>query len=260
MPTRFFDKIVEVVDNTVDGYNALELVERHCKIIGKNPNDLKPEHAGLFIMKFMSSLSERLPQNQWGDLDRKFKILINEHSGVSGKIKGAIISGTMDYVASKQGKITLNKIIKRIKLPTHFREDSWYPLDILEEFLDGLDLVMLHKGGLRSRSVGRYILSNRVLRNGEFWFGSKHTSTFEAFKNISEILNLDGFELKKEEGMMLLSFKGDINRQFRDFILGMCDGIFKIRNIYPSSVELVDSESGAKIVLRFDAPKKGVVS
>jgi hypothetical protein len=259
MVTHFYEKIVEVVGNTVDGYNAQELVQRHCKLIGKNPDDLKPEHAGLFIMKLMSSLSERLPQKQWSALDRKFKMLINENSSVNGKVKGTIISGTMDYVAIKQGKLTLNEIIKRIKLPTNFREDSWYPLDILEEFLDGVDLVMLQKGGLHSRSVGRYVLSNKVLRNGEFLFGSKQTSTYDAFKNISEILNLEKFGLKKEEGMLLLSFEGDTNSHFREFIMGICDGIFKIRNIYPSSVELVDSESGVKIVLRFDT-EEGVVS
>ena len=260
MPKQFFEKIVEVIDNTVDCYNAQELVKRHCKLIGKNPDDLKPEHAGLFIMKLMSSLSKRLPQKQWCDLDRKFKMLINEHSCVNGKVKGVILSGTMDYVAVKQGKLTLNKIIKRIKLPTTFREDSWYPIDILEEFLDGVDLVMLQKGGLRSRSVGRHVISNKVLRNRELLFGPKQASTYDAFKNISEILNLQDLSLKKEEGMLLLSFEGDINRHFREFIMGICDGIFKIRNVFPSSVELVDSDSGVKIVLRFDVMEKGVVS
>jgi hypothetical protein len=260
MANRFFDKIVDVVDNTVDGYDAHELVKRHCKLIGKKPDDLKPEHAGLFIMKLMSSLSDRLPRNQWGDLDKKFKKLINEHESAKGKVKGVLLSGTMDYVALKQGKLALNEIIKRIKLPTTFREESWYPIDILEEFLDGVDLVMLQKGGLRSRSVGRYVISNRVLRNRELLFGPKQASTYDAFKNISEVLSLQDFSLKKEEGMLLLSFEGDINRHFREFIMGICDGIFKIRNVFPSSVELVDSDSGGKIVLRFDVMEKGVVS
>jgi hypothetical protein len=51
MVETFFDKIVDVIDSTVDGMNAHELVERQCKLIGKKPNELKPEHGGLFIMK-----------------------------------------------------------------------------------------------------------------------------------------------------------------------------------------------------------------
>lgn len=260
MPQIFINRIIEIVDNTVTGYNAKELVERQCKLIGKNPKELKPEHAGLFIMKLMSSLSQRLSQRQWNDLDRKFKTLINENSQANGKVKGAIISGSMDYVALKQGRLALNEIIRKVKLPTTFREDSWYPIDILEEFFDGVDLVMFKKGGLRSRLIGRHVLSTRVLGNGELLFGSEQDSTLNAFKNITEILNLQDFTLKEEEGMLLLSFEGETNRHFCEFIMGICDGIFKMRKISPSSVELVDSESGAKIVLRYDIQDKGVVS
>jgi hypothetical protein len=166
-----------------------------------------------------------------------------------------ILTGTLDYVALKQGKLALNEIIKRIKFPTHFRADTWYPIAILEEFLDGVDLVMLQKGGLRSRSVGRHVLSQNVLRNGEFWFGNERQSTYEAFQNIGEIVNLDDFSLKRDEGMLIMSFSGDINRHFREFILGICDGIFKIRNIFPSNVELADSSNKTAIVLRYDVAK-----
>jgi hypothetical protein len=256
MAMTFFDKIVDVIESTVDGVDAYELVNRHCKLIGKKPNELRPEHGGLFIMKLMSSLSDRLTGQQWTKLDRTFKNLISENETSKGKVKGVILSGTLDYVASKQGRLALNEIIKRIKLPTQFREDTWYPIAILEEFLDGVDLVMLQKGGLRSRSVGRHVLSQNILRNGEFWFGNGRHSTYEAFSNVGEILNLEDFSLKEENGMLVMSFTGDINRHFREFILGICDGIFKIRNIFPSNVELGNSSDNTSIILRYDVSKK----
>jgi hypothetical protein len=260
MTLSFFDKIVEVVETSVNGIDAHVLVLRHCKLIGKKPGELRPEHGGLFIMKLMSSLSERLPNKQWSALDRKFKNLISENEPSKGKVKGIVLSGTLDYVALKQGKLALNEIVKRIKLPTYFREDSWYPIAILEEFLDGVDLVMLQKGGLRTRSVGRHVLSQKVLRNSKHWFGPGQKSTYDAFCNIGEILSLDDFSLKMEEGMLLMSFNGDNNRHFREFVMGICDAIFKMRNIFPSSVESVNSQNGTTLVLRYDIDKKEAAS
>jgi hypothetical protein len=260
MALTFFDKIVDIVDSSIDSIDAYELVLHHCKLIGKKSDELKPEHGGLFIMKLMSSLSERLPNKQWSALDRRFKNLISENESPKGKVKGIILSGTLDYVALKQGKLALNEIVKRIKLPTYFREDSWYPIAILEVFLDGVDLVMLQKGGLRTRSVGRHVLSQKILKNSDHWFGSGQNSTFDAFCNIGEILSLDDFSLNMEEGMLLMSFHGDVNRQFREFLMGICDAIFKMRNIFPSSVESVDSGNGTTIVLRYDVTGMEAVS
>jgi hypothetical protein len=256
MNARFFDKIVEIVDSTVEGFNAHELVERHCKLIGKAPEDLRPEHAGLFIMNMMSSLSEKLPKKQWCALDRRFKILITESEPAKGKVKGMILRGTLDYGASKQGNLALSEIAKRIKLPTQFREDSWYPLAILEEFLNGVDLIMMERGGLRSRSVGRYVLSNNILRNMDFWFGSGQPATYNAFMNICEILSLDNFSVRKEEGVLLMSYEGDVDNHTHEFIMGICDGIIKIRNIQPNSVEFVENNNQSTIIFRFDGHGK----
>ncbi len=259
MSSQFFDKIVQVMDNTVELGNCREFVMHQCRVIGQTPDDLRPENGGLFVMKLMSSLSDRLSKREWDALDRGFKNLLFRHVPKRGKIKGAIITGTFEYVALKQGKLTLNEIKKRICAPNLFREDGWYPVGILEEILQEVNNVMCYKGGLRSRAVGRYIISENFLRNGDHLFGKDQPCTLTAFRNLNEVTILTNFSLQRKGGLAYLTYEGDYNGQFQDFLMGLCDGIFKLRNVFPSSVEHVYENGHSTMILRFSIPKKELV-
>jgi hypothetical protein len=260
MSSQFFDKIVQVMDNTVELGNCREFVMHQCRIIGQTPDELRPENGGLFVMKLMSSLSDRLSKRDWDALDRGFKNLLFRNIPSRGKVKGAVITGTFKYVSLKQGRLTLDEIKKRICAPNLFREDGWYPIIILEEVLQEVNYVLSYKGGLRSRSVGRYIISERLLRNGDFLFGKNQKSTYHAFRNLNEITTLTSFSLKKENGLLLLSYEGDYDAHFQEFLMGLCDGILKLRNIFPSSVEHVCQDSYSTMILRFSISKKELVN
>jgi hypothetical protein len=259
MSSQFFDKIVKVMDNTVELGNSREFVMHQCRIIGQTPDELRPENGGLFVMKLMSSLSDRLSKRDWDALDRGFKNLLFRNIPKRGKIKGAIITGTFEYVAKKQGRLTLNEIRKRICAPNLFREDGWYPVGILEEILQEVNYIMSYKGGLRSRSVGRYIISGNFLRNGDYLFGKDQPSTLQAFRNLGEVTTLTNFSLHRKNEMVYLSYEGDYDGHFQEFLMGLCDGIFKLRNIFPSSVEHVCEDGCSTMILRFSFPKKELV-
>jgi hypothetical protein len=255
MSSQFLDKIVQVMDRTVALGDTRALVMHQCRIIGQVPDDLRPENGGLFVMKLMSSLSDRLSKSEWDALDRGFKNLLFRNIPTRGKIKGAIITGVFEYVGLKQGKVTLNEIKRRICAPNLFREDGWYPIGLLEEILQEVNNVMSYKGGLRSRAVGRYIVSERFLRNGDYLFGKDQSSTFQAFRNLGEITTLSNFSLNTKNGMLYLTYEGEYDGYFQEFLMGLCDGIFKLRNIYPSSVEQDISDSFSTMILRFNIPK-----
>jgi hypothetical protein len=210
-------------------------------------------------MKLMSSLSDRLSKREWDALDRGFKNLLFRNVPTRGKIKGAIITGTFNYVALKQGKLTLYEIRKRICAPNLFKEDGWYPVGILEEILQEVNHVMSYRGGLRSRAIGRYIISENFLRNGDYLFGKEQPSILQAFRNLGEITTLTNFSLKEKNGMLHITYDGEYEGHFQEFMTGLCDGIFKLRNIFPSNVEHFSSDSCSTMILRFNIHKRGAV-
>jgi hypothetical protein len=87
----------------------------------------------------------------------------------------------------------------------------------------------------------------------EFYFGKGQSSLFNAFKNICEILNLKDFSVYKvNENHLVLFFEGSYNQYFKEFIIGICEGIFEIRKLSRYKIELEDLRNKTKISIFFD--------
>jgi hypothetical protein len=252
MVSRLFSKIVEQVEPTLGENNAYRLIEGYCEQIGVSPENLQPKETGLLVMNLMSYLSEILPKKDWYFLDEKFKHILNELFEMRIKVKGIILTIVIDYICLKRGKDALRRIEGEGILKPNFKEDTWYPIYILEELLNISEEVMLESWSLRSKDIGEYVICENILPNGEYLFGTKLSNTSNAFENINEIIYLNKFLVKNEEDEIILSFEGDISNYCKDFLKGICQGIFKIRNIKPISASTDDSEDKNFVSFRFN--------
>jgi hypothetical protein len=252
MTSQFFNKVVQILNETIGTEYAHSIVEQHCKLMNKSPDDIEPENYGFFVTTLMSKLGDFLLKNEWNILDKRFKDLLNEGMVNRSKVKGFVLTGAQNYVSLKRGKIALNEIRQRTIIPNRFRAESWYPVSILEELLAIADEVMLNKNGTRSRAIGQHVVSSKILPRGQHWFGKDQISSFNAFNNIREILTLNNFSLTNEENGLLLSFEDSVNKNFQEFLMGICDGILEIRNISSKNVSILEKQNGTNsISIRF---------
>lgn len=248
MTSQFFEKMVQLMDKSIELENAQFILIQHCDMIGRNPEDLKPEDGGRLAAKLMSNLSNILSEGEWNDLDEAIKRLLKETVTSRSKIRGLVILGTQEYISLKQGKIALNDIRKKIDLPLNLVSGSWYPISLQEELLYAVNQVMQLKKENRSRAIGQYVMSPRVLSNGEHWFGRYQPTLLQAFMNINEILTLEGFKLYQEKGDFVLSFKCDVGEHFKAFLMGICDGIFSYKNINSYTYEFLKQHNGCTTI------------
>lgn len=257
MTSQFFNKIVQLVEESVGEQGAHSLVVQQCIQMGKKPEELSSKYGGLLVMRLMSNLSDTLPRKEWNILDERFKEFLNDSSDIRVKVKGVLLSGSEKFVSLKRGKIALNQIKGRIDLQGQLRGESWYPQSVFEDFLENAEFVMCKGGKLRCRDMGRYAVSPKILRSSQYWFGGGQKFTICAFRNIGEILILDGFSLRKKDDQLLLSFKGPASEHFIEFIMGICEAIFDIRNLTSTNVEKMANQNGSdKILLKIQYKEK----
>lgn len=252
MNSKFFNLMVKVLEKNVPDINACELLEHHCRQIGKEPEDLRVVDGGILVTSLMSSLSERLRLHEWHNLDQRFKHLLNEETGARIKVKGIVLTGTEEYIAFKRGSNTIDQLRNSVKLPDQYKEDCWYPGNILLEYLLKANEVLLYSESIRSKAIGRYLMTKNIMPRVDFLFGKNQPSTILAFKNIGEILWLNKLLLKKvNDGNFALYFQGDYCEHYKDFLTGLCEGIFEIRNIDPYRVDLLNMLNESAISLKF---------
>jgi hypothetical protein len=245
------------VEESVEGKNARSIVEQQCMLLGKRPDELCYEHGGFLVMKLMSNLSDALPKEDWITLDERFKKLLSDNTISRGKVKGVLLSGSEKFISLKRGKIALNQIKGRIDFQGQLRNESWYPQAVFEDFLENAEVIMRRDGKPRCRDMGRFTVSPKVLRSSQYWFGSGQKSTFHAFKNIGEIIILNGFSIRKKDDQLLLSFKGPASENFIEFIIGICEAIFDIRNLKSTKVEHITGQNGTdRILLKIQYKEK----
>ena len=69
MNNRLFDRIVELLSESMDHETALALVEQQCRLLGIEPCDLRPRDGGKLITKMMANLSYIIPHESWKSFD-----------------------------------------------------------------------------------------------------------------------------------------------------------------------------------------------
>ena len=240
MASHLFEKMVAILEDSVDLNNIALIVEQHCELIGKTSDTLQAEDGGQLTMKLMSNLADLLSNEEWILLDDRFKKLFRENVETRAKVKGLILLGTQDYILMKRGRVGLNEVMQKIDLPAKIRADTWYPISVLDELLNSADGIMGGKDKTRARVIGQYIMSPKILRSGNYWFGRGQPSIFNAFNNISELLTLDDFSLKNDKDHLTVSFKNSGEQQLKEFFLGLCEGIFVYRNVKAEDVRLIE--------------------
>lgn len=248
MASHFYEKMVAILEDSVDLNNIALIVEQHCELIGKTPDTLQAEDGGQLTMKLMSNLADLLSKEEWVLLDERFKKFLMENVETRAKVKGLILLGTQDYILVKRGRVGLNEVMQKIDLPASIRADTWYPISVLDELLDSADGIMGGKDITRARTIGQYIMSPKILRSGNYWFGQGQPSTFNAFNNICELLTLDDFSLKNKEDHLTVSFKNSGEQHLKEFFLGLCEGIFVYRDINPADFQLINQTNGATYI------------
>jgi hypothetical protein len=251
MVSRLFSKIVEQVEPTIGEHNAYRLIEGYCEQIGVTPENLQPKETGLLVMNLMSYLSEILPKKDWYFLDEKFKHILSELFEMRIKVKGIILTIVIDYIHLKRGKDALRRIEEKVLNKPNFNKDTWYPIYILEDLLSISEEVMLESWSLRSKDIGEYVICENILPNSECLFGTKLSSTCNAFENINEVLYLHKFYVRIDEDNITLSFEGEISNYLKDFFKGICQGILKMRNLKPLSTSTDDSEDPNLVCFKY---------
>jgi hypothetical protein len=252
MTSQIFDKMVKMVKNTAGIENAHSLLEWHCHKIEKKPEELLPDDAGLIVLKLMSDLSSTIPAEEWDELDNQFKILLDERIPIDAKVKGILLNSILDLLFSKGAENIIDQFHKKIRFQPKFRDESWYPVYILEELLIITEDMQPPQKDINSLRIGEYISTEGFRTNGQFLFGNNNKSFIDEFQNINEIIDFNSFSIKRGAGKYTFSFQGTFNEHFQEFLLGICYGIFKNRNMDTGKIELEEKDNITKIDLRYE--------
>ena len=212
-----------------------------------------PKDGGKLVLEVMANLGYLLPKKDWDEFDRRFKKIFSDLDDKNTKVKGVILTSIEEYLYLKRGSICVEDLRERFQLPEYFKEECWYPTDILEGYLEKANEVMLQSPSVRSRAIGKHVLSQKALPQREYLFGKGQSSVFTAFRNITEIIDLKHYTLFKiGDCNYVIVFEGNVSQFFKEFMYGLCEGIFEMRNITYYRIELEDLRNKTKISVYFD--------
>jgi hypothetical protein len=187
----------------------------------------------------MANLGYIIPHESWKSFDRKFKKIFSDSLESKAKVKGIVLSCVQDYLSLKRGRSLIENIQARYNLPPYYNPDCWYPCFILKGFLSEANKIYLQSPSIKSNIIGSYVILRGKLPQREHLFGKSQRSDMMAFRNLSELLNLDNFRtIRKNQQVMALYFDGNVSILIKEFISGMCEGILNIRQISPVQIEL----------------------
>ncbi|MCK5397972.1 MAG: hypothetical protein KAJ33_06975 [Thermoplasmata archaeon] len=248
MSSDFFNELVKIVEDINEIDNPYELIERQCKSLGKTPEQLQPDDGALMAIQLLSEASEYLPQKTWVLLDTRVKDLLSEGQPLRSKVRGILLNNTIDYIRVKKGLVGVNEISASMRLPPRFKPESWYSLSLLEDMLSFIDSTVIQNGRSRSRDVGEYVISPKVLLTGHYWFGKGQENIAEAFENLSEILALENYSHEANGNKLYkIKFEGVNNTCSHEFMMGICEGILKVRNTSANPFEL-KCDNGSTVI------------
>lgn len=253
MPSEFFEKIVVLLHDTVLEKDARNTIREYCKLIGKTSDNLQPEDGRKLVMKLMSNSGERIPSKEYALLANRFEVFIKQNTTRhKGMVKGLLFDSVLDYVSFKKGSITVDGMKMELRLPRAFKPETWYPMDMLENILEKVERTMGRHGRARSRDIGDYVMACASFSGAKHMYGDSQMIE-DSFFNLQEIFILDKFNVRKEECEIIVEFEGTASGNFHHFLMGIFDGIFKLRNISPSSMQEIAKGNGvAAISVRFE--------
>lgn len=252
MSSEFFDEVVRIIEST-GVENAHDVIEEQCILLGKTPDMLEPDDGSFLVLSLMTQLGDSIPKSEWEIIDGQFKELLSEEIIDNGKVKGSVIKGVMAYFSLKRGKNGLELLEKVTQPLSKFRNESWYPISILNDILTHIEDMSETSGFNRAKVIGEHIILNSFYFPVQHWFGTPNNEQVKALNNIEEIFLLDDQCVSSDNDCCIFSFSGINSEQLQQFISGICEGIQKIRIGQAGSVKLQDLDDGnSQIIIRSD--------
>ena len=255
MTTEFYEELVRILEGSVLGHNARKIIALHCKIAGKNPEKLNHEEGYKIIIDLMANVSCILFDDEWEVLEHDIKNIINSHGGKFERVKGLVLSSVFDYVADvsmQNSTKEFRKAIRNIRSPHEIRDESWYPIDFLEELLSSSEKIIGNSNSSLSMTIGDHIVTNN------HFFQEKYSKLCREQANIEDVLaHIDDiFELtnfiveKKNEQELVLSFDSQDSDHFQEFLIGVCQGLCTIRDVYPIDIRQYKENGMTSILVK----------
>lgn len=258
--SEIFTKLVEVVGRVFSPEMAEEILSAQCRSLGKTPEGLRREDCGLLVVSLMVELSGSVPESKWRELDAELKVLLDDGEQ-KGKVKGGVLSGVLDYVALKRGKTTLEALKRDMDIKSEFRPETWYPVGILVNILSRIGATPSQYRRSRCHDLGHYIITQSRLGTNVHLFGKRNRDIGESLSNLKELIMLEAFQIRMEGGSASLEFESSYKGYLDDFMMGMCEGLFSLRDARPVALRLMDTDndvSAILIMLQDSAQEMGV--
>jgi hypothetical protein len=260
MTTEYFEELVRILEGSVLGRNARKITALHCKFAGKTPETLNPDDGGKIVIDLMANISCLLFDDEWEVLDEEMKGLVNSNAGKLERVKGSILTIVFDYIADismKKSTIEFREVIKNLKVPHEIQDESWYPIDFLEEILSNSEKVIGHDEHSLSKTMGDYIVENNLFFQDKFpQFCQTQAQLEEALANMDDIFELNNFIVEKHDDQeLVLSFNSDKSEYFQEFLMGMCEGLCNLRDECP--VNFCHSRENGMTIISFKLKNNG---
>jgi len=259
MESELFNKMVHLVGSSVENIDAYSVVELSCRQLGIDPEELKFTHIGKFLIILMSNLDGQIPKADWYYLDRSFKKIFRERESLRARVKGNVLRCVQEFIVRRRGCVIFDQLNDKTDFPKSFKEEKWYPINLLDIMLVKANTGFLESSGISPWTIGHNIICQKSLPNGYHLFGRKQLTEIDAFNNICEILILENFSLKEQEGVLILYFENEVSDYCREFLRGLCDAILKIRDLYTNRVEVLSKGDHTIFTLGTLYEDKGVV-
>ncbi|MCK4790303.1 MAG: heme NO-binding domain-containing protein [Desulfobacteraceae bacterium] len=229
--SEFFDQIETIFKQTKLKDQARQIIIKECEENNIAPQDLTLENGAMIVLGFMTTAGEYLSPEEWGELDKQLKALVGTEKKhpIRGKVRGSILSATLQYTAHKGGQESLTRVKEQADLEHEIHSETWYPLSVHHDLLTAIETRMGTKQGNRFKDIGKYLLTQRTMTETKHWFENHNRSILQIMQNMQEILQLNSFLISTETpAETTIQYEGASSPPIQDFITGICQGILEL--------------------------------
>lgn|GEM_PF-2089141 len=249
---EYADKIEKLLSPLVGDLMAKMALKSQCKSLGIVPEDIGLQHLQPLATKIGFALAIHGHREKAENI---VSIINNMSSDVlekRGKVKGTILSSLIDIVALKWGA-GLAQDLKRITGHTEtFKPGTWHTLIMLESTLGHIESSKAQGGKFPSYDIGYQLMSNLKFDNARYLFADSEKSTLDTISNLKLILELNEMRVdKKGDKEINFSYGEETTQHFNQFLMGLCDGILKLRDKTGKAVLKHSSASSTVISIQF---------
>ena len=250
MTNEYAIKIEKLLSPLVGDLMAKMALKSQCKSLGIVPDEIAPQHLEQLASKIGFALSIQGHKDDAEHIISTINGMSLDELGNRGKVKGAILTSVIDYISLKWGAKLADDLKRMTGHAETFKPGTWHTLVMLEGTLERVEGDKGQEGRSLSYEMGSHIMANLKFDNARYLFGDIEKSVYESFSNFIILFDLNNLQIVKiSDKEIHIKFEETPSPHLIKLLMGLCEGILKLRGITGKMEETKDPDSSETVVI-----------